>query len=198
VEAFLVSTGIVALGEMGDKTQLLALLLAARFGKPLPIIAGILVATLANHALAAWLGGWIAGLMGPQLLRWMIGGAFLAMAVWMLVPGRLDEAEAVGGGWWAVGGGQRYGIFGSTVLAFFLTEMGDKTQIATVALAARYLDWLAVVTGTTLGMMLANVPAVLLGDQIATKLSMTLLHGVAAAIFAVLGLLTLFNVGQLL
>jgi putative Ca2+/H+ antiporter (TMEM165/GDT1 family) len=191
VEAFLVSTGIVALGEMGDKTQLLALLLAARFGKPLPIIAGILVATLANHALAAWLGGWIAGLMGPQLLRWMIGGAFLAMAVWMLVPDRLDEAEAVGGG-------QRYGIFGSTVLAFFLTEMGDKTQIATVALAARYLDWLAVVTGTTLGMMLANVPAVLLGDQIATKLSMTLLHGVAAAIFAVLGLLTLFNVGQLL
>jgi putative Ca2+/H+ antiporter (TMEM165/GDT1 family) len=102
VEAFLVSTGIVALGEMGDKTQLLALLLAARFGKPLPIIAGILVATLANHALAAWLGGWIAGLMGPQLLRWMIGGAFLAMAVWMLVPGRLDEAEAVGGGWWVV------------------------------------------------------------------------------------------------
>ncbi len=191
MEAFLVSTGIVALGEMGDKTQLLALLLAARFRRPVPIIAGILVATLANHALAGWLGGWIAGLMGPQLLRWVIGGSFLAMAVWMMVPDRLDEDEAPGGG-------QRLGIFGTTVLAFFLAEMGDKTQIATVALAARYPDLLAVVAGTTLGMMLANVPAVLLGDQIAKKLSMTLVHGVAAAIFAVLGLLTLFNVGQLL
>ncbi len=191
MEAFLVSTGIVALGEMGDKTQLLALLLAARFRRPVPIIAGILVATLANHALAGWLGGWIAGLMGPQLLRWVIGGSFLAMAVWMMVPDRLDEAEAACGG-------QRFGIFGTTVLAFFLAEMGDKTQIATVALAARYPDLLAVVAGTTLGMMLANVPAVLLGDQIAKKLSMTLVHGVAAAIFAVLGVLTLLNVGQLL
>ena len=191
MEAFLVSTGIVALGEMGDKTQLLALLLAARFRRPVPIIAGILVATLANHALAGWLGGWIAGLMGPQLLRWVIGGSFLAMAVWMMVPDRLDDAEAASGG-------QRFGIFGTTVLAFFLVEMGDKTQIATVALAARYPDLLAVVTGTTLGMMLANVPAVLLGDQIAKNLSMTLVHGVAAAIFAVLGGLTLFNVGHLL
>ena len=191
MEAFFVSTGIVALGEMGDKTQLLALLLAARFRKPLPIIAGILVATLANHALAGGLGGWIAGLMGPQLLRWVIGGSFLAMAVWMMVPDRLDEAEAAGSG-------QRYGIFGTTALAFFLAEMGDKTQIATVALAARYPDLLAIVAGTTLGMMLANVPAVLLGDQIAKNLSMTVVHGVAAAIFAALGLLTLFNVGQLL
>ena len=191
MEAFLVSTGIVVLGETGDKTQLQALLLVARFRKPAPIIAGILVATLANHALAGWLGGWIAGLMGPQLLRWVIGGSFLAMAVWMMVPDRLDEAEAAGGG-------QRYGIFGTTVLAFFLAEMGDKTQIATVALAARYPDLLAVVTGTTLGMMLANVPAVLLGDQIAKNLSMTLVHGVAAAIFAVLGVLTLLNVRQLL
>ena len=191
MEAFLVSTGVVALGEMGDKTQLLALLLAARFRRPVPIIAGILVATLANHALAGWLGGWIAGLMGPQLLRWVIGGSFLAMAVWMMVPNRLDEAEAARGG-------QRYGIFGTTALAFFLAEMGDKTQIATVALAARYPDLLAIVAGTTLGMMLANVPAVLLGDQIAKNLSMTVVHGVAAAIFAALGLLTLFNVGQLL
>ena len=191
MEAFLVSTGIVALGEMGDKTQLLALLLTARFRRPVPIIAGILVATLANHALAGGLGGWIAGLMGPQLLRWVIGGSFLAMAVWMMVPDRLADAEAAGGG-------QRFGIFGTTVLAFFLAEMGDKTQIATVALAARYPDLLAVVTGTTLGMMLANVPAVLLGDQIAKNLSMTLVHGVAAAIFAVLGGLTLFNVGHLL
>ena len=191
MEAFLVSTGIVALGEMGDKTQLLALLLAAKFRKPVPIIAGILVATLINHAAAGWLGGWIAGLMGPQLLRWVIGGSFLAMALWMLVPDRLDDEEAAGGG-------QRFGIFGTTVIAFFLAEMGDKTQIATVALAARYPDLLAVVAGTTLGMMLANVPAVLLGDQIAKKLSMTLVHGVAAAIFAVLGVLTLLNVGQML
>ena len=191
VEAFFVSTGFVALGEMGDKTQLLALLLAAKFRKPMPIIAGILVATLANHAAAGWLGGWIAGLMGPQLLRWVIGGSFLAMALWMLVPDRLDDEEAAGGG-------QRFGIFGTTVIAFFLAEMGDKTQIATVALAARYPDLLAVVAGTTLGMMLANVPAVLLGEQIARKLSMTLVHGVAALIFAVLGVLTLLNVGQLL
>ena len=191
MEAFLVSTGIVALGEMGDKTQLLALLLAAKFRKPVPIIAGILVATLINHAAAGWLGGWIAGLMGPQLLRWVIGGSFLAMALWMLVPDRLDDEEAAGGG-------QRFGIFGTTVIAFFLAEMGDKTQIATVALAARYPDLPAVVAGTTLGMMLANVPAVLLGDQIAKNLSMPLVHGVAAAIFAVLGVLTLLNVGQML
>ena len=191
MEAFLVSTGIVALGEMGDKTQLLALLLAARFKKPVPIILGILVATLANHAAAGWLGGWIAGLMGPQLLRWVIGGSFLLMAVWMLIPDRLDDAAAEGPG-------RRLGVFGTTVLAFFLAEMGDKTQIATVALAARYPDLLAVVAGTTLGMMLANVPAVLLGDQISRRLSMTVVHGVAAAIFAVLGVLTLLNVGQLL
>jgi len=191
VEAFLVSTGIVALGEMGDKTQLLALLLAARFRKPVPIILGILVATLANHAAAGWLGGWIAAQMGPQLLRWVIGGSFLVMAAWMMIPDRLDEKEAGDSA-------QRLGIFGTTVLAFFLAEMGDKTQIATVALAARYPDLLAVVAGTTLGMMIANVPAAFLGDRIASKLSMTLVHGVAAVIFAVLGVLTLLNVGRLL
>jgi putative Ca2+/H+ antiporter (TMEM165/GDT1 family) len=191
MEAFLVSTGIVALGEMGDKTQLLALLLAARFRKPVPIIAGILVATLANHAAAGWLGGWIAEMMGPQWLRWVIGGSFLAMAVWMMIPDRLDADDAPGGH-------QRFGVFGTTTLAFFLAEMGDKTQIATVALAARYPDLLAVVAGTTLGMMIANVPAVLLGDQIARRMSMALVHGIAAAIFAVLGVLTLLNVGQLL
>ena len=190
MEAFLVSTGIVALGEMGDKTQLLALLLAARFRKPVPIVLGILVATLANHALAGAVGGWLAALMGPQWLRWVIGGSFLAMAVWMLVPDKLDDVETEGRG-------QRLGVFGTTVLAFFLAEMGDKTQIATVALAARYPDLLAVVAGTTLGMMLANVPAVLLGDQIAKRVSMTLVHGIAAAIFAVLGVLTLLNVGKL-
>ena len=189
MEAFLVSVGVVALGEMGDKTQLLAMLLAARFKRPLPIVLGILVATLANHALAGAVGDWVATAMGPTLLRWVIGGSFLAMAVWMLVPDKVDEDSA--------GGHQRFGVFGTTVLAFFLAEMGDKTQIATVALAARYHDLFAVVAGTTLGMMLANVPAVFLGDAIARKVSMRLVHGIAAAIFAVLGLLTLFNVGKL-
>ncbi|WP_428415737.1 TMEM165/GDT1 family protein [Methylibium sp.] len=191
MEAFLVSTGIVALGEMGDKTQLLALLLAARFRRPLPIILGILVATLVNHACAAAVGDWIARAMGPDLLRWVIGGSFLAMAAWMLVPDRLDdEAEGTGR--------LRLGVFGTTVVAFFLAEMGDKTQIATVALAARYTELWAVVTGTTLGMMLANVPAVLLGDGVAKRVSMKLVHGIAALLFAVLGVLTLLNVGQLL
>ncbi len=173
---------------MGDKTQLLALLLAARFRKPMPIILGILVATLVNHGLAGALGEGIARALGPDVLRWVIGGSFLAMAVWMLVPDKIDEAE---------GGTQRFGVFGTTVVAFFLAEMGDKTQIATVALAARYHDLVAVVTGTTLGMMLANVPAVLLGDQVARRVSMPVVHAVAAAIFAVLGVLTLLNVGRL-
>jgi Ca2+/H+ antiporter, TMEM165/GDT1 family len=188
LEAFLVSTGIVALGEMGDKTQLLALLLAARFRRPLPIILGILVATLVNHALAGLVGDWIARALGPQVLRWVIGLSFLAMAAWMLVPDRLDEEDNTTTG--------RFGVFGTTVLAFFLAEMGDKTQIATVALAARYADLVAVVLGTTLGMMLANVPAVLLGDVVAKKVSMRLVHGIAALIFAVLGGLTLLGVAR--
>ncbi|MEF9944276.1 MAG: TMEM165/GDT1 family protein [Burkholderiaceae bacterium] len=182
MEAFLVSTGIVALGEIGDKTQLLALLLAAKFRRPIPIILGILVATLANHALASVVGGWIAQAMGPEILRWVIGGSFLAMAVWMLIPDKADD-EA--------GGSARFGVFVTTVIAFFLAEMGDKTQIATVALAAHYTDLIAVVGGTTLGMMLANVPAVLLGDVAAKKIPMPLVHGIAALIFAVLGVLTL-------
>ena len=188
MEAFLISTGVVALGEMGDKTQLLAMLLAARFKRPVPIILGILVATLANHALAGAVGGWVAQALGPNVLRWVIGVSFIAMAVWMLVPDRIDDE--------AVDGRQRFGVFGTTVLAFFLAEMGDKTQIATVALAARYTDLVAVVTGTTLGMMLANVPAVFLGDAIARRVSMRLVHGIAALIFAALGVATLFNVGQ--
>ena len=189
LEAFLVSTGIVALGEMGDKTQLLAMLLAARFRKPLPIVFGILVATLANHALAGAVGQWVADAIGPVWLRWIIGASFLAMAVWMMIPDHVDDDEAATKG-------LRLGVFGTTVVAFFLAEMGDKTQIATVALAARYDAFVAVVAGTTLGMMLANVPAVYLGDQIAKKVSMTLVHGVSALIFAVLGVLTLFNVGR--
>ncbi|MCP5270738.1 MAG: TMEM165/GDT1 family protein [Burkholderiaceae bacterium] len=190
MEAFLVSTGIVALGEMGDKTQLLALLLAARFRRPWPIVAGILVATLANHAAAGLVGGWIAAWLGPDLLRWVVGGGFVAMAAWMLIPDKVDDDDATPGR-------LRFGVFGTTVVAFFLAEMGDKTQVATVALAARFSDLWAVVAGTTLGMMLANVPAVFLGDRVARAVPMRLVHGVSALIFAVLGALTLLNVGQL-
>ncbi|MFT7772413.1 TMEM165/GDT1 family protein [Roseateles sp.] len=190
MEAFLVSTGVVALGEMGDKTQLLAIVLAAAFRRPWPIIAGIFVATLVNHAAAGAVGGWVAQAMGPDVLRWVIGLSFLGMAGWMLIPDKLDDDDTRLS--------QRFGVFGTTVVAFFLAEMGDKTQIATVALAARYTDLVQVVLGTTLGMMLANVPAVFLGDRIAKRVSMRLVHGVAAAIFAVLGVLTLLNVGKLL
>ncbi len=189
MEALLISTGVVALGEMGDKTQLLAMLLAARFRRPLPIIAGILVATLANHAAAGALGGWVATVLGPDVLRWVIGLSFLAMAAWMLVPDEIDDDASHHHG--------RLGVFGTTVVAFFLAEMGDKTQIATVALAARYPELGAVVAGTTLGMMISNVPAVYLGEAIARKVSMKLVHGIAAAIFALLGALTLLNVGKL-
>ncbi len=189
MEALLVSTGVVALGEMGDKTQLLAMVLAARFRKPVPIILGILVATLLNHALAGLVGNQVARLMGPDMLRWVIGVSFIAMALWLLVPDKVDDADA--------NLKLKLGVFGTTVVAFFLAEMGDKTQIATVALAARYSSLVAVVAGTTLGMMLANVPAVFLGDSIAAKLKMSLVHGIAALIFAVLGVLTLLNVGSL-
>ncbi len=191
MEAFLVSAGVVALGEMGDKTQLLAIVLAATFRKPVPIILGILVATLVNHAAAGAVGGWVAQALGPDILRWVIGVSFLAMAGWILIPDKIDDDDD------AAAGKRRFGVFGTTVVAFFLAEMGDKTQIATVALAARYPDIVQVVLGTTFGMMLADVPAVFLGDKIAKKVSMKLVHGIAAAIFAVLGLLTLFNVGKL-
>lgn len=190
MEAFLVSTGVVALGEMGDKTQLLALLFAARFRRPWPIMAGILVATLLNHALAGAVGAVVATWLGPTVLRWVIGLGFLAMAGWMLIPDKIDDDESSAAS-------QRFGVFGTVAVAFFMAEMGDKTQIATVALAARFDAMVAVVAGTTLGMMIANVPAVLLGDVVAKKVPMKLVHGIAAAIFAVLGVLTLLNVGQL-
>ena len=190
LEAFFVSTGIVALSEMGDKTQLLAIVLAATFRRPLPIILGILAATLLNHAAAGAVGGWVAQALGPDLLRWVIGLSFLAMAGWMLIPDKIDDDSA--------DRMRRFGVFGTTFIAFFMAEMGDKTQIATVALAARYTGQIvAVVLGTTFGMMLANVPAVFLGGKIAQKVPMRLVHGVAAAIFAVLGVLTLLNVGHL-
>ena len=173
---------------MGDKTQLLAMLLAIKFRKPAPIILGILVATLLNHATAGLLGAWVARALGPDVLRWVIGVSFIAMAAWMLVPDKIDDEAAKP---------SRFGAFGTTLITFFLAEMGDKTQLATVALAARYEDLVAVVAGTTLGMMIADVPAVFAGDKLAKKVPMRLVHAVAAAIFALLGVLTLRNVGKL-
>ena len=185
-EAFSVSTGIVALAEIGDKTQLLAFMLAARFRKPWPIIAGIFVATIANHAFAGAVGTWVTTVLGPDVLRWVLGLSFIAMAVWMMIPDKLDEDEITV---------PKFGVFATTVVAFFLAEMGDKTQIATVALAAQYGAFAAVVTGTTLGMMIANVPAVLAGNGIAQRLPVRLIHGVAASIFAVLGVAALLGFG---
>jgi len=184
MQAFLVSTGIVALAEMGDKTQLLALVLAARFRKPWPIVLGILAATLANHAMAGALGAWITTMISPQTLRWILAASFMAMAFWMLIPDKLDE-DAVEGRL------PRYGVFGTTALLFFLAEMGDKTQIATVMLAARYDAWAWVVAGTTLGMMLANAPVVWLGARITRLVPLRVVHVVSAFIFAGLGLLAL-------
>jgi putative Ca2+/H+ antiporter (TMEM165/GDT1 family) len=185
LEAFLVSTGIVALAEMGDKTQLLALMLAARYRAHLPIVLGIAVATLANHGLAAAFGGWLATLAGPELMRWILALSFVAMGLWVLVPDKEDE-EA---------GRQRLrlGVFGTTVVAFFLVEIGDKTQIATVALAARYTDFFAVVAGTTAGMMVANVPAVYLGNAMLRRVPLLLLQRIAAVMFIVMGLLVLLT-----
>jgi putative Ca2+/H+ antiporter (TMEM165/GDT1 family) len=188
LEAFLVSAGIVALAEIGDKTQLLALLLAARFRRLTPIIAGIFVATLANHAFAGAVGTWITKALGADTLRWILGVSFIAMAIWTLIPDKFDNDDSKA---------TRFGVFGTTVIAFFLTEMGDKTQVATVALAARYSAFYAVVAGTTLGMMIANVPAVLLGERVIKIVSIRLIHGVAAAIFMLLGLMALLNMGTL-
>ncbi len=187
MEAFFVSSGIVALAEIGDKTQLLAFILAARFRKPAPIILGILVATLLNHGLAGALGAWITTQLSPESLRYGLGISFLAMAAWIMVPDKIDDAEARL---------SRFGIFATTLTTFFLAEIGDKTQIATIMLAAQYPSLLAVVLGTTAGMMLANVPAVLLGDRIANALPTRWIHGVAAGIFAVLGVATLLGAGR--
>jgi Ca2+/H+ antiporter, TMEM165/GDT1 family len=187
MEAFLVSTGIVALAEMGDKTQLLSLVLAARFRKPWPIVLGILVATLANHGLAGAVGSWVTTVLGPDVLRWVLGASFIMMAVWMLIPDKLDDEEG--------DSAPRMGVFLTTVVAFFLAEMGDKTQIATVMLAAQYNAWLAVVAGTTLGMMLANAPVVWLGDAITKRVPLRLVHLISAGIFAILGAVALFGWG---
>lgn len=187
MEAFLVSSGIVALAEIGDKTQLLAFILAAKFRKPIPIVLGILVATIANHAFAGALGAWITSLMSPQMLRWVLGVSFIAMAIWTLVPDKFEEDDAKLA---------RFGVFGTTLVAFFLAEMGDKTQVATIALVAQYHAFFYVVAGTTLGMMIANVPAVLLGEKIAQRMPVRVVHAVAAAIFAILGIATLLGAGE--
>jgi putative Ca2+/H+ antiporter (TMEM165/GDT1 family) len=187
MEAFFVSTGIVALAEMGDKTQLLSLVLAARFGRPWPILWGILVATLANHALAGAVGASVTAWLGPQWLRWILAGSFIAMAAWMLIPDRLDDDDAPAA--------PRHGVFVTTVIAFFLAEMGDKTQVATVMLAAQYQVWLAVVAGTTLGMMLANAPVVWFGERMMRRVPVRAVHVVSALIFLGLGLGVLFSGG---
>jgi len=187
MESFLVSTGIVALAEIGDKTQLLAFILAAKFRKPVPIIIGILLATLANHGFAGALGAWITSLVAPEAMRWVLGLSFIGMAIWTLIPDKFDEDEAKLA---------RFGVFGTTLIAFFLAEMGDKTQVATVALAAQYHAFVPVVAGTTLGMMIANVPAVLLGNRIADKMPVRLVHMIAAAIFAILSVATLLGAGE--
>ncbi|WP_240125624.1 TMEM165/GDT1 family protein [Thermomonas alba] len=187
MESLLVPTAVVALAEIGDKTQLLAFLLAARFKKPLPIVLGILAATLVNHGLAGALGAWITHALDPAALRWVLGLSFLAMAAWTLVPDKIEEEETRIAG--------RLGVFGATLVTFFLAEMGDKTQVATVAMAAHYASPLLVVVGTTAGMLIADVPAVFLGDKLADRIPMRLVHAVAAALFALLGIATLLGAG---
>jgi len=186
LEAFLVSMGVVALAEIGDKTQLLAFVLAAKFRRPVPIILGIFSATLVSHGLAGAVGAWITVALGPQALRWILGCSFIGMAVWTLIPDKFEAGDARLA---------KMGVYGTTVLAFFLAEMGDKTQIATVALAARFHAVFAVIAGTTLGMLLAYVPAVLLGDRFAHRIKVRWVHAIAAAIFVALGTATLLGAG---
>ncbi len=178
MEAFLVSTLVVAIGEIGDKTQLLALILAARFRRPVPIILGILFATLMNHSLAGLLGAWVRAAVAPDALRWGLGLSFLAIAAWALKPDRIDDEPV------AIG---KYGAFAVTLVAFFLAEIGDKTQVATVALAARFDSLVAVVAGTTAGMLVADVPAVFLADRASTKIPFKAIRYMAAALFAAMG-----------
>jgi putative Ca2+/H+ antiporter (TMEM165/GDT1 family) len=188
MESLLVSTGVVALAEIGDKTQLLAFVLAARFKKPVPIILGILAATVINHGLAGALGAWITANISPEVLRWVLGASFIGMAIWTLIPDKIEEEETQVA--------QRFGIFGATFITFFLAEMGDKTQIATVAMAAHYSAPVMVVIGTTVGMLIADVPAVFAGDKLAHKIPMKLVHSIAAAVFALLGVATLLGAGS--
>lgn len=188
MESLFVSTGVVALAEIGDKTQLLAFLLAARFKKPLPIILGILAATIVNHGLAGALGAWIVSSLSPSVMRWVLGLSFIGMAVWTLIPDKIEDEETQIA--------SRLGVFGATLVTFFLAEMGDKTQIATVAMTAHYAAPVMVVMGTTLGMLIADVPAVFVGDKLASKIPMKLVHTIAALMFAGLGVAVLVGAGQ--
>ena len=181
----LISTAIVALAEMGDKTQLLALLLAARFRKPVPILLAILFATLLNHGISAVLGQWITTVLSPVVLLWIVSVGFIAMALWMLVPDELEDETDNINKW------QKYGVFGATFVLFFLAEIGDKTQVATVALAARFDSVFWVMIGTTIGMMIANAPAVFVGNKLADKLPIPLIHKIGASIFLIIGVSTL-------
>lgn len=185
MQEFLISTSIVALAEMGDKTQLLALLLSARFRKPIPILIAILLAILINHGISAVLGQWITTVLSPEILVWVLAVGFIGMAFWMLIPDELDDETASINKW------QKFGVFGATFILFFLAEIGDKTQIATVALAARYDSIFWVMLGTTLGMMIANAPAVFIGNKLAERLSIALIHKIGAAIFFIVGVSTL-------
>ncbi|MGE0860124.1 MAG: TMEM165/GDT1 family protein [Gammaproteobacteria bacterium] len=187
MEALLISSGVIALAEIGDKTQLLAFLLSARFKKPLPIVLGILVSTLVNHGLAGALGAWITAVLAPETLRWALGLSFLGMAAWTLIPDEIESDEARVAG--------RLGVFGATLVTFFLAEMGDKTQLATVAMSAHYAAPLLVVLGTTLGMLVADTPAVFAGQRLATRIPMKWVHGSAATLFALLGIATLAGLG---
>jgi len=182
MQAFLVSIASIALGELGDKTQLLALILATQLRRPLAVIAGILVATLANHLLAALLGQWAGSLLQPAVLRWILGLSFLALAVWVLVPDKADDAPRAADG---------YGAFMITISAFFMAEMGDKTQIVALALAAKYHDLLAVVAGTTIGMMIVNIPTVMLAGHLTRVVPIRWIRIAAALVYALLGALTL-------
>jgi putative Ca2+/H+ antiporter (TMEM165/GDT1 family) len=185
MEAFLVSTGLVALAEIGDKTQLLSLVLAARFRKPWPIVFGIFAATLLNHAFAAGLGAWISHNIGELWMSRIAGASFLIMAAWILVPDKLDDEGDVDR--------VHRGVFVTTAVLFFLAEMGDKTQVATVVLGARYDSLVQVVMGTTLGMLLANVPVVFFGDAIAKRVPVAVVRRVTAVAFAVLGVFALLR-----
>ena len=184
MQSFLISTSVVGLAEIGDKTQLLSLVLAARYRKPIPIILGVFAATLINHGASGALGAWLASVLSPGILNWAVVASFAVMAVWILVPDKLDDADAVLTK-------NSMGVFGTTALTFFLAEMGDKTQIVTIALAARFHEFFGVVAGTTLGMMLANVPVIYLGHRFADRLPTKAVHILAAIIFVVLGGLAL-------
>lgn len=186
MEALFTSMGVVALAEIGDKTQLLAFVLAARFKKPVPIILAILCATLVNHGLAGALGAWITSTLTPETLRWVVSVSFLGMAVWTMIPDKIEEEETQAA--------KHLGVFGATLVTFFLAEMGDKTQIATVAMAAHFPNPVMVVIGTTLGMLITDVPAVFVGDRFSKKIPMKLVHSIAAAMFALMGVLALLKI----